>query len=161
MPFASINPPNPRTNLRKKFKNWRFWKTAILKNGDFEKRRFWKLAILNFFRQKNIYFLLDSHEILTFFLVSRKFLAMRNIMLYSVTRCRTTDFYWESQWIFAQNKSISCITELQNFRYKTILLHVYHWFLNFSRLDDCLIWKFILFHSCKYVLLIERSHETI
>ena len=69
---------------RKNFKNWQFWKTAILKN-----RPFWIFFVNSFF------FLLHSHEnqtkfvwyngwveILTFSLVSRKFLAMRNIMLY-------------------------------------------------------------------------------
>ena len=51
MPFISINRTNPRTNLWN-FKNWRFWKMAILKN-----RPFWI-----FFSKKNIFFLLYSHE---------------------------------------------------------------------------------------------------
>ena len=42
MPFASINPTNPRTNP------WNFHK-KILRIGDFEKRPFWKSAILDFF----------------------------------------------------------------------------------------------------------------
>ena len=42
MPFASINPNNPRTNP------WNFHK-KILRTVDFEKRRFWKSAILDFF----------------------------------------------------------------------------------------------------------------
>ena len=54
MPFASINPTNPRTNL------WNFHK-KISRIGDFEKRRFWKMAILkighfDFFSSKKIFF---------------------------------------------------------------------------------------------------------
>ena len=69
----------------------KFRELEILKNGHFEKS-----AILNFFLQKN-FFLLHSHEnqskflwqtgwveILTFSLVSKKFLAMCNKTLYSV-----------------------------------------------------------------------------
>ena len=55
MPFASINPTNPRTNpwnFHKKI----FWELAILKNGHFEKRPFWK-KIFKFF-----FFLLHLHE---------------------------------------------------------------------------------------------------
>ena len=50
MPFASINPTNPRTNL------WNF-REKILRIGDFEKRCFFESAILNFFfRKKNFFF---------------------------------------------------------------------------------------------------------
>ena len=54
MPFASINPTNPRTDP------WNFHK-KILRIGDFEKCTFFESAILNFFFQK-ILFLLHSHE---------------------------------------------------------------------------------------------------
>ena len=90
MPFASSNPTNPRTNLRN-------FREKILRIGDFKKWAFFESAILNFFFEKKKFFLLHSHEnrpkfiwlkgwvkILTFSLVSRKFLAMRNILLYSV-----------------------------------------------------------------------------
>ena len=50
---------------QKSFENWRFWKMAILKNGDFEKWRFWKMAILKnwpflifFFKKKFFCFIL-------------------------------------------------------------------------------------------------------
>ena len=46
MPFASINPTNPRTNL------WNFCE-KILRIGDFEKWAFFESAILNFFFEKN------------------------------------------------------------------------------------------------------------
>ena len=50
MPFASINPTNPRTNL------WNF-REKFLRIGDFEKRCFFESAILNFFfRKKNFFF---------------------------------------------------------------------------------------------------------
>ena len=50
MPFASINPTNPRTNP------WNFHK-KILRIGDFEKCTFFESAILNFFfSEKNIFF---------------------------------------------------------------------------------------------------------
>ena len=42
MPFASINPTNPRTNL------WNF-REIFLRIGDFEKLSFFESAILNFF----------------------------------------------------------------------------------------------------------------
>ena len=51
MPFTSINPTNPRTNLWNCHKkNWRI--------GDFEKLSFFEWAILEFFFPK-IFFLLD------------------------------------------------------------------------------------------------------
>ena len=68
-----------------------FWELAILKNELFLSRPFWI-----FFRKKNfffasfpwksaqIYMVEWMDEILMFSLVSRKFLAMRNIVLYSV-----------------------------------------------------------------------------
>ena len=78
----------------------KFRELAILKNGHFEKS-----AILNFFLQKKEFFLLNFFEnqskfvwqngwveILTFSLVSKKFLGVRNITLYSVN------------WGCAQNK---------------------------------------------------------
>jgi hypothetical protein len=49
MPFASINPTNPRTNP------WNFHK-QILRIGDFEKCTFFESAILNFFFQKKKFF---------------------------------------------------------------------------------------------------------
>ena len=49
MPFASINPSNPRTNP------WNFHK-KILRIGDFEKCTFFESAILNFFFQEKIFF---------------------------------------------------------------------------------------------------------
>ena len=49
MSFASINPTNPRTNLRN------FCKT-ILRIGDFEKLCFFESAILIFFFKKTTYF---------------------------------------------------------------------------------------------------------
>ena len=49
MPFASINPTNPRTNL------WNF-REKILRIGDFEKRCFFESAILNFFFRKKKFF---------------------------------------------------------------------------------------------------------
>ena len=49
MPFASINPTNPRTNP------WNFHK-KILRIGDFEKCTFFESAILNFFFQKKKFF---------------------------------------------------------------------------------------------------------
>ena len=55
MPFASINPTNPRTNL------WNF-REKFLRIGDFEKRCFFESAILNFFFRKKKNFLLFSHE---------------------------------------------------------------------------------------------------
>ena len=85
-----------RDAVRHKGKNTKnafftFRELAILKSDHFEKS-----AILNFFFKKN-FFLLHSHEnqskfiwqtgwveILTFSLVSSKFLAMRNKTLYSV-----------------------------------------------------------------------------
>ena len=86
IPFASINPTNPRPlwNFREMFfENWRFWKS-----------QFFELAILNFFFQKKM---LHSHQNQSNFMwigwnfdvfpVSRKFLAMRNITLYSVHTC--------------------------------------------------------------------------
>ena len=90
MGFASINPTNPWTDL------WNF-REKISRIGDFEKRQFWKIGHFefDFLEKKNV--LLHSHKnqskfvwfngwvkILTFSLVSRKFLAMRNITLYSV-----------------------------------------------------------------------------
>ena len=42
MPFASINPTKPRTNL------WNF-REKILSIGDFEKRPFWKISHFEFF----------------------------------------------------------------------------------------------------------------
>ena len=45
MPFASINPTNPRTNPRNKNK-------IFLRIGDFKKCTFFESAILNFFFQK-------------------------------------------------------------------------------------------------------------
>ena len=62
MPFASINPTNPRTNL------WNF-REKILRIGDFEKRPFWKSAILDFFLEKKFFFLLHPHENQSKFLV--------------------------------------------------------------------------------------------
>ena len=90
--FASINPTNPRANL------WNF-RIKISRIVHLEKRQFWKIGHFEFFSsKKNFFFLLDSHEnqskfvwyngwveILMFSLVSRKFLAMRNIVLYSVS----------------------------------------------------------------------------
>ena len=67
-----------------------FWELGILKNGQFENRPFW-----NFFFQKKIFFCFIPikimwwsgwDSILMFSLVSTKFLAMRNILLYSVFR---------------------------------------------------------------------------
>ena len=85
MPFASFNPTNPRTNLRN-------FREKILRIGDFEKWVFFESAILNFFFK--IFFSHENQpkficwngwvEIFMFSLVSRKFLAMRNIALYSV-----------------------------------------------------------------------------
>ena len=49
MPFASINPTNPRTNP------WNFHK-KILRIGDFEKWPFFESAILNFFFEKKKFF---------------------------------------------------------------------------------------------------------
>ena len=90
MPFASFNPTNPRTHLRN-------FREKFLRIGDFEKWAFFESAILNFFFEKKKKKLLHSHEnqpkfiwyngwveIMMFSLVSRKFLAMRNIALYSV-----------------------------------------------------------------------------
>ena len=49
MPFASINPTNPRTNP------WNFHK-KILRIGDFEKCTFFESAILIFFSRKFFFF---------------------------------------------------------------------------------------------------------
>ena len=79
MPFVSFNPTNPRTNLRN-------FREKILRIGDFEKWAFFESAILNFFFEKKKKFASFPWwvKILMFSLVSRKFLAMRNIVLYSV-----------------------------------------------------------------------------
>ena len=45
MPFTSINPTNPKTNLRN-------FRENFLRIGDFEKRCFFESAILNFIFQK-------------------------------------------------------------------------------------------------------------
>ena len=86
MPYASINPTNPRTNL------WNFRK-IFLRIGDFENLIFFESAIfIFFFQKKNASFLWKSVQIyivewmgwhFDVFLVSRKFLAVRNITLYS------------------------------------------------------------------------------
>jgi hypothetical protein len=47
MPFASINPTNPRTNL------WNFHEKN-LRIGDFEKLIFFESAIFNFFFKKSV-----------------------------------------------------------------------------------------------------------
>ena len=49
MPFASINPTNPRTNL------WNF-PEKFLRIGDFEKHCFFESAILKFFFRKKKFF---------------------------------------------------------------------------------------------------------
>ena len=49
MPFPSINPTNPRTNLRN-------FREKILRIGDFEKWAFFESAILNFFFRKKKFF---------------------------------------------------------------------------------------------------------
>ena len=90
MPLASFNPTNPRTNP------WNFGRICSAFD-EVEKLSFFESAILNFFFEKKFFFLLHSHknqpkfiwkngwvEILMFSLVSRKFLAMRHIALYSV-----------------------------------------------------------------------------
>ena len=77
----------------------KFSQKKYLRIGDFEKRPIRKSAILEFFFQKKFFFLLHPNKnqsqimwwsgwdsILMFSLVSTKFLAMRNILLYSVFR---------------------------------------------------------------------------
>ena len=88
MPFASINPTDPRTNPQKFYKR-------ILRIGDFEKLSFFKAAILNFFFI--IFFFLHPHEnqskllgyqgwveILMITLVYSKRVSVRNNLLHSV-----------------------------------------------------------------------------
>ena len=60
MPFTSINPTNPRTNL------WKF-REIFLRIGDFEKRCFFESAILNFIfqKKKKMFF---SHKIMSKFI---------------------------------------------------------------------------------------------
>ena len=84
MSFASINSTNPRTNL------WicceKFWELSILKNSVFLSRPFWIFFFQK--RKKKLLFSWKSVQIYMvewmFSLVSRKFLAMGNITLYSV-----------------------------------------------------------------------------
>ena len=55
MPFASINPTNPRTNP------WNFGRNCSAFD-EVEKLSFFESAILNFFFRKKKFFLLHSHE---------------------------------------------------------------------------------------------------
>ena len=65
MPFALINPTNPRTDP------WNFHK-KILRIGDFEKCTFFESAILNFFfRKKNFFFCFFPMKISQILLVSK------------------------------------------------------------------------------------------
>ena len=78
---------------RKNIKNWRFWKTQFFWVGHFE----------FFFSKKN----------LMVSLVSRKFLAMRNITLYSVYLIITVTYYPSKQNILQELsmvKNLSCVS---------------------------------------------------
>ena len=146
MGFASINPTNPRTNL------WNFHE-KISRIGDFEKRPFWKISHFEFFsRKKNFFFLLHFYknqskfvwqngwvEILMFSLVSRKFLGVRNITLYSVHH-----LHWKANLvkdIFLNKFSTSESTWIYNrshglqpglYLYLTDDNHQHHWLLNWT-----------------------------
>ena len=91
MPFASINPTNPRTNLQKNLEK-------ILRIGRIEKLIFFWVGHFEFLFLQFFSYFLHPHKNLSnflgqqgwvknfmFSLVSSKFLAMRNISLYSVT----------------------------------------------------------------------------
>ena len=130
MALASINPTYPRTDL------WNF-REKILRIGDFEKQPFWKIGHFEFFSsKKNFFFLLDSYEnqskfvwyngwvkILMFSLVSRKFLAMRNITLCSVPNYdpQKLDQLWSSycplkclKWTYLQANQESYQQEMDS-----------------------------------------------
>ena len=89
MPFASINPTNPRTNL------WNFGE-KFLRIGDFEIFSFFRVGHFAFFFQKRFFFCFIPIKIspnsygrmdrskFWCFPGFQKFLAMRNITLYSV-----------------------------------------------------------------------------
>ena len=89
---------------QKKFENWRFWKLAILEFFFSEKNFFLLHPNKN---QSQIMWWNGWDSILMFSLVSTKFLAMRNISLYSVLDLKiiTDNFstiYIRATWIDAQ-----------------------------------------------------------
>ena len=88
--------------LRKNFENWRFWKTSILKNRPFWFFFPWKKNCFCLILMKispNLYGKMDGSKFWCFHwfslllsLVFSKFLAMRNIMLYSAV--------YSKHWIY-------------------------------------------------------------
>ena len=101
MPFAWINPTNQRTNL------WNF-REKILRIGDFENLSFFESAILIFFF-KTIFFCFIPIKISPNLycrtdVVSKKFLAMRNITLYSVWKKNIMlSLNTSSKWLMWKN----------------------------------------------------------
>ena len=82
MPSASFNPTNPRTNP------WNFWK-KILRIGGIENYFFFWVSHFCFILMKISHKLCDRMDGTQFWCFPCKFLAMRNITLYSVTNLKS------------------------------------------------------------------------
>ena len=82
MPFASLNPTNPRTNPCNFHK--KYWELPILKNSVFLSRPFWIFFASSHENQSKLLGYQGRVDILMIALVYSKRVSVRNNLLYSV-----------------------------------------------------------------------------